>query len=133
MKTPRRKATPVEIASLLMDAVCTRAEREQAALAELVGEIGGTLLLLSYSRDMERQADAFGRDLLRRAGLSSHAMARFFARLGGTKKAAGTNALTGYFSSHPPLAERIAATDKDEGGQPALDARAWRALQTICD
>ncbi len=104
-----------------------------SALAELVGEIGGTLLLLSYSRDMERQADAFGRDLLRRAGLSSHAMARFFARLGGTKKAAGTNALTGYFSSHPPLAERIAATDKDEGGQPALDARAWRALQTICD
>ena len=40
MKTPRREATPIEIASLLMDAVCTRAEREQAALAELVVHLG---------------------------------------------------------------------------------------------
>ena len=104
-----------------------------SGLAELAGEIGGTLLLLSYSRDMERQADAYGQDLLRRADLSTNAMARFFARLRGAKKSAERNALTGYFSSHPPLGERIAATDKDEGGQPALDAEAWRDLQAICN
>jgi Zn-dependent protease with chaperone function len=103
-----------------------------STLTELASEIGGTLLLLSYSRDMERQADEFGQDLLRRAHLSTYAMADFYARLRGARKTAETNSLTDYFSSHPPLGERIAATVKDDAGQPALDAEAWRALRNIC-
>ena len=40
MEAPRREATPVEIAALLMDAVCTPTEREQTALAELAVRLG---------------------------------------------------------------------------------------------
>ena len=40
MEAPRREATPVEIAALLMDAVCTPTEREQTALAELTVHLG---------------------------------------------------------------------------------------------
>ena len=40
LEWPRKEATPVEIAALLMDAVCTPAKREQAALGELAGHLG---------------------------------------------------------------------------------------------
>ncbi len=104
-----------------------------SALAELAGQVGGMLLLLSYSREMERQADAYGRDLLQKAGLSTAALARFFAHLAAEAPTAGGGKLLGYLSSHPPLEERIAVADKDEAGEPALDAAAWQALQNICD
>jgi beta-barrel assembly-enhancing protease len=104
-----------------------------SALVELAGELGGLLLLLSYNRDMERQADEFGRDLLRRADLPTGAMTRFFARL--HKKMPSTNGdnILGYLNSHPPLEERMAAGGEEHAGPPALDDEAWRALKTICD
>jgi Zn-dependent protease with chaperone function len=105
---------------------------DSSALAEMAGQIGGILLLLSYNRDMERQADAYGRDLLQKAGLSGTALARFFARLATGSPTTEGGKLLGYLSSHPLLEERIAAADKDEAGGPALDAAAWRALQNIC-
>lgn len=40
MATPAKEATPIEISALLMDAVCTPAEREQAALDELANHLG---------------------------------------------------------------------------------------------
>ena len=103
-----------------------------STLVELASEVGGALLLLSYSRDMERRADASGRQLLRRAGLSTSGMSSFFTRLR-ENKAAEINLLHGYFSSHPPLGERIAGTDGNDDRQPALNAESWQALQTICD
>ncbi|MDP6344225.1 MAG: M48 family metallopeptidase [Alphaproteobacteria bacterium] len=106
---------------------------EGSALVELAGEVGGALLLLSYSRDMERQADAFARDLLHRQGLSTNAMARFFARLHDRAPTGEYDKTLAYLNSHPPLAERIAASAEADAGVAALDADAWRALRRICD
>ena len=39
MEFSRREATPIEIAALLMDAVCTPEEREQTALGELAAHL----------------------------------------------------------------------------------------------
>ncbi|MFP6773243.1 MAG: M48 family metallopeptidase [Alphaproteobacteria bacterium] len=111
-----------------------------SAIVELAGELGGMLLLLSYSREMERQADAFGRNLMHRAGLSTTAMAQLFARLRDNSGDRNGGGLFGYFNSHPPLDERItvgiaaeiAAGGGVSGGQPALDDARWRSLQAIC-
>lgn len=104
-----------------------------SAVMEVVTDIGGLLLLMNYSRDMERQADAYGQDLLRQAGLFTGGLAQLFARIHeGPAKTTTANVLS-YFSSHPPLKERIAETDEDKASRPALDEGAWRALQNICD
>ena len=74
MDALRREATPVEIAALLMNAVCTPAEREQAALAELAEQIGVDLghlqselmLLRAFAVDFA-MAMTLGQTLVRRA------------------------------------------------------------------
>ncbi len=104
-----------------------------STVGELAGELGGLLLLLSYSRDMERQADDFGRDLLRRSDIPTGAMASFFARLRSTASAGDDNDILGYFSSHPPLDERIANSAGGDSGRPVLTETEWRTLQKICD
>ncbi|MDP6691713.1 MAG: M48 family metallopeptidase [Alphaproteobacteria bacterium] len=104
-----------------------------STIVEAISELGGALLLLSYSRDMEHQADAAGRALLRQAELSTDAMANFFNRMRKAAPAASGNSLAGYFSSHPPLAARIASEDETATRRPAaLDASSWRALRNIC-
>ena len=107
---------------------------EGSSLMEMAGEGGGLLLLLNYSRDMEREADAYGRKLMGTAGLSTGAMARFFARLKPEGKKGGNGAENGggYFSSHPPLEERIDAATKLETGQSVLNNADWMALKNIC-
>ena len=40
MNAPKKEASPLEIAALLMDAVCTPADSEQAALRELAEHLG---------------------------------------------------------------------------------------------
>ena len=40
MEARKEEASPVELSALLMDAVCTPAEREQTALGELAGHLG---------------------------------------------------------------------------------------------
>lgn len=111
-----------------------------SAIVELAGEVGGLLLLLSYSRDMERQADAFGRDLFRRGDLPMGAQASLFARLrdkaaktdGGKDGGRDGGGLFGYFNSHPPLEERIASSGDPGGGHPVMDEVQWKALKNIC-
>ena len=74
MDALRREATPVEIAALLMNAVCTPAEREQAALAELAEQVGVDLghlqselmLLRAFAVDFA-MAMTLGQTLVRRA------------------------------------------------------------------
>jgi len=104
-----------------------------SAIVEAISELGGALLLMNYSRDMERQADAAGREYLRRAGLSPNAMAKFFSRLHKATPAGAANSLAGYFSSHPPLEARVATEDEGDARQEAaLDAASWQALRNIC-
>ena len=38
----------------------------------------------------------------------------------------------GIWSTHPPTAERIAATKRPPTGKPAFSDEEWAALKTIC-
>ncbi len=60
-----------------------------------------------FSRDLEREADADGVEILRKAQISPLGMANFFGRIGGdAAESASSNAYLSYFSSHPDLKER---------------------------
>jgi Zn-dependent protease with chaperone function len=68
------------------------------------GDMARELGELSYSRDLEREADLEGLVLLRRAGLPPEGMASFYERLAKLEKAPPP-----LLSSHPAGMERLAA------------------------
>jgi predicted Zn-dependent protease len=41
-------------------------------------------------------------------------------------------AAAGVWSSHPPTAERIAATRRPASGKPAFNDAEWKALRNVC-
>ena len=66
------------------------------------------LAQLGYSRDFEREADAYARELLRAAGISPRVMVEFFDRLAGLGNANEGKLLPIGVSSHPADDERKA-------------------------
>jgi beta-barrel assembly-enhancing protease len=91
---------------------------------------GQTLLTLSYSREAEAEADATALTILGKAGLDAHGLNRFFARL---QKEGDIEASTpSLLLTHPPTAERLAATAQAPNGAPALTSEQWQALRSIC-
>ena len=82
------------------------------ALAYLLGDVDEIVILLggyaaqidslSYSRDMESEADAFGVDLLRRTGHDPDGLARFLESL-------GSQPVPELLSTHPDPVERARA------------------------
>jgi predicted Zn-dependent protease len=96
-----------------------------------VGAGGGLLVALRNGRNFERDADATGVSLLEKLGLRADGMAEFFADL---EKAhpADMAAELGIWSTHPPTAERIAATKRPATGQPAFSDGQWAALKAVC-
>ena len=63
------------------------------------------LLNQGYSRELELEADGEGARLAAAAGFDPRAAARALERL--ARGASGNAGLMAYFSSHPPLAERV--------------------------
>jgi len=89
------------------------------------------LLVLSYSRDTEREADRIGMELLNRAGIRGDGLVHFFARL--QEESKGKDRLPVLFASHPMHAERVERLKLlATGTQPALSPKQWRALRGIC-
>ena len=95
----------------------------------LFGDVSGTaslsvsipvlLLESGFSREHEREADAFAFALLSRNGISPEAFARVMARLSKQHGGSGPGPV-GYLSSHPSDDERIeAARRAAEAGAPA--------------
>jgi predicted Zn-dependent protease len=118
-----------------------------AAAAEvMMGGTGGgslanaglVLAQLGYSRSAERQADQWALELLKGSGIGSKGLADFFARViateGDDQTPAGAANPLGWLRTHPPAAERAAAIRRqaEYPASPALDARSWQALKTIC-
>ncbi len=66
------------------------------------------LAQMDYSRDFEREADAYARDLLRGAGIEPRVMVSFFERLAKERRSNDGERLPIAFSSHPADAQRIA-------------------------
>lgn len=105
-------------------------------------EKAAQLSLLQFSRDQERQADASGASLLRRASLPVAGMARFFRRLQALEASReGDGALLSSFPflrTHPVSEERARALEplagQGEGRVPAdLQARFARWKRGLLD
>ena len=126
-----------------------------AALELVTGGAGGTianiglmLTQLSYSRDAEREADTVAIDLMRKSGISAKGLVDFFETIeqAGGGKANGSSGRAGetpsprrgtdfsVLASHPVTTERLARARAVPAypSTPALDARDWDALRTVC-
>jgi len=96
-------------------------------IAGVTGDIASTtslaaaaptlLLQTKYSREHEREADAYSIDLMGKAGIEPRHFAALLARLEG--EAPGRGGLPGFLSSHPPTEERTALA---RGGTEIADA-----------
>lgn len=96
--------------------------------------LGGMLVITSYTRTKEEEADRIAVEILRDARISPQGLARFFERLQASKRGGGGPAL---LSTHPATAERLARLRAEaaatSGTTPALGPDRWRALKAICE
>jgi Zn-dependent protease with chaperone function len=92
-----------------------------ALVAVWVGDVSSIATALpaavldaKYSRDFEREADAYAQALLRANGEDTRPLAEFLARLEAAHGGPGTSpTLLAYLASHPATAERIRALGGD--------------------
>lgn len=97
------------------------------------GDVAYLATALSYTREMEREADARAIALLQRARIHTQGLASFFRTLKDDKDS--DSPLPDWLSTHPGLQERAEAaahaeTSKDGG--PALTDQEWHAVQSMC-
>jgi len=100
-------------------------------IVSTLGSGGSLLLALRNGRAFEREADATGVALLEKLDIRADGVASFFEQM---MKEDSTDmaAAAGIWSSHPPTAERIAATRRPPVGRPAFTDAEWRALRNVC-
>jgi Zn-dependent protease with chaperone function len=96
-----------------------------------IAGLGTFVLRAAYGREAETEADALGVRLLNDAGYTADGKIAFFERL--VDEHGDIASTLGYFSTHPPSADRIEAirAAADRGSAP-LDAERWAALRNIC-
>ena len=102
-----------------------------------IANVGLYLAQLGYSRQAERQADAHGLVILRKAQISNHGIINFFERMAKeeTGKAAGAaDSAMAMLRTHPSAAERLLAmrSQLPYATTPALSLEDWQALRSIC-
>ena len=109
-----------------------------AALTLIFGDsslagVGHIALALSYNRDMEREADRRGIELLQEAGIRADGMSAFFEVIKADVEKGVFSGLPEFLSTHPDLDARIAATKQPPTGAPAMSDAEWQALRKVCD
>ena len=106
-----------------------------SGVTETIASAGGVLLFLSYTRDMEHEADTFAHIRLQETGIGERGLKRLFERLNNrrTNPRSGDNNWGAYLSSHPTIGERVAAMSDAPATAKALNETQWQALQQICD
>lgn len=112
---------------------------DASGLLAALANAGPLLLNQKYSRDFEREADAEGYNLLKRAHVNPRGMTDFFriileeekkqlAKIEDEKARAAMDTAMIYFGSHPETEERIARLEK----KMAADASSgWRDDQAV--
>lgn len=99
---------------------------DASGLVAAMANAGPMLLNQKYSRDFERDADAKGYELLRRARVNPQGMADFFKvvlaeqkkqmdKIKDDKARKAMEAAAGFIGTHPETAERIATLEKKLG------------------
>jgi beta-barrel assembly-enhancing protease len=117
----------------------------QALLAAFTGgndnisEFGALLTILRFSREAERQADAFALDLMARQAVDPMGLKAFFESVRKEDSSSSNGVfgrIEGMMSTHPGLEERMTAIKPlpaDIKPRPALSDADWQALRKICD
>lgn len=91
------------------------------------------LLEVSYTRDAERNADAFAIETMHALGRSPAPMGELLFRITGAQ--GGQNRVIGILASHPLTEDRRALMrreDRAATGPEILSAGEWQALKAIC-
>lgn len=104
-----RKESQLSLPVLLSMLAATFARSEAAAqVAQVVSGVV-QVLMLGYSRDMEREADEAAFRYLQRAGYNPVGLLTFFEKLQRVEeRTAPPGLLPGYWTTHPAINERIA-------------------------
>lgn len=107
---------------------------------DTISGFAGLLAILRYSRDAERESDAFAQGMLVKAAIDPMALKRFFEEI---KKLEGKGDSGGLFdpvsdmmSTHPLTDERIKAIQPLPPGitaRPSLSDADWAGLRNICN
>jgi predicted Zn-dependent protease len=106
---------------------------------DTISNLAGILTILSYSRDAERQADAFAQHVLELAQIDPTGLSRFFRKVIAIKneeQESSLDNLLSMFNTHPGTQERIDAIKPLPASitaRPALTAEEWAKLKKICD
>ena len=88
------------------------------------------LIGLSYTREMELEADRFAATLLEGADIRRDGLLQFFERL--ERRSAAAESTLAFLSTHPPTEERVRVLRADQGGKPAMSDEDWAALKQVC-
>ncbi|MBX7514061.1 M48 family metallopeptidase [Qipengyuania sp. GH38] len=141
--------TPEELAGVLGHEVGH--VRERHVMTALLRQFGLSVLLagadsgfgdtlfgvaqMGYSRDAEREADAYSRARMAESNVSPLGAAKFFERLGGDSEEGDTNGITGWIASHPAPGERARAYREAAKGKtfkPVLTQAEFEAIKSMC-
>jgi predicted Zn-dependent protease len=74
---------------------------------QIIGTLGVNAAFMKFSRDAEHEADRVGAQIMANAGYDPMAMATFFDLLQSQRRS-NPNAVSKFFSSHPPASDRSA-------------------------
>ena len=101
-----------------------------------LANVGLMLAQLGYSRSAEHEADLHALEILKAAAISPKGLGDFFTRVAKTEAEDGSvsPAAFSWLRTHPLPAERakLVRVQSPYTATPALDAKAWEALKTIC-
>ncbi|MFA0741347.1 MAG: hypothetical protein DFNUSKGM_001457 [Candidatus Fervidibacter sacchari] len=127
-----RKESQLSIPVLLamLAAVFVRGEATMQAV-QIVSQVV-QVLMLGYSRDMEREADEAAFSYLQKAGYNPIGLLTFFEKLARLEKqSTPPQFLPGYWTTHPALEERISAVKQwlTAAGLPINRRPVTKALQ----
>ncbi len=117
-------------------------------ILETIGEAGGLLAMLSYSRSFERDADRIAFDLLERQQIDPRGLATLFTKMSAKSKKKKAEAkakkpddeekfnLFDYLNTHPGTDDRIAQAEAEFHtlgySKEALTPAEWQAIKNVC-
>ncbi len=105
------------------------ADSEYAGLGTAVAGVAGGLLMLSYSRDQERQADALGYEYMVKAGYNPKGQVKVFEIFQSLRKSE-PGFIAAMLSSHPLTAERIQTARQRVAAAPSyITRRPWHTAR----
>jgi hypothetical protein len=84
-----------------------------AMAAQLGAPLGAQLAMMKFSRNHEKDADAYGARLMAKAGWNPIEASRFFEKLEAMTKGKNAGGVAGWFSSHPPPDSRAKLLEEE--------------------